>query len=155
MSIDFTLTFTAAGTPDYASLTQLESGKWRDVNGNSFSARELDGGATVTDAFTVSMDEGQCDEHSVAELVELLQGEATAIAMAYLTGEQEEIHLGGYTFTLPQDSNRGTYVREGATNPLIGTDEHVPTYLPLLAPAGITVHVTAHRPLDEIIRSEQ
>lgn len=111
MSLTFTVSYAAHGTPNFQALETLESGRLRDINGNSYDTDELRQAAADEGAFTVDVVESDVEGWTVGEVREHLQDEASALTLLYLTTDlSETTSANGVEIALPQEPERASFV---------------------------------------------
>lgn len=154
VALQLTVTFVASGRPDIPALEQLSDGRFRDANGNAYSPVELTDSASSSGSFAVSLEESEIAGWTVAEALEAVGDIADALVRAYLTTDHDTVYMGGLTLSLPQDSERETFTLAGEINPLVGTDEHVPTYKPVIAVSDIAASVSSEADPHTVVHAE-
>jgi hypothetical protein len=114
MALPFTFSYVANGVPNFRQMEVLSDGRFRDLNGNSYDADELNDDAKSEGSFVVQVSEGDVDGWTVGEVKEDLESEALGLTMLFLTTDVGEATVAGsFEISFANDPARGSYGSAG------------------------------------------
>lgn len=142
MALHFTVSYDVPVSANYAALTPLvESGRLRDINGNSYSRDEIDAGDSLSGEFVASIAEEAVNGWTVGDVVDVLTENSQALAGAFLLSEEDYVVVGDLEVGLDADPNRCAY----------GDADTPDQEVWLISRNNIVVSITSERDSSEII----